>query len=136
MLMERIKVVVRYADGRVIKGYTQDFHPNKPQFHLFTTDSGLSGKAVEVLVEELKAVFFVVDFEGDPQYNEQKQFAEGSQPLGQRLEVTFADGEVLVGSTVGYNPKRPSFFLFPTDPKSNNLRVFVVSTAVKEVRHL
>jgi len=27
--MEKIKVVVRYSDGKLIKGFTQDFFPNK-----------------------------------------------------------------------------------------------------------
>jgi hypothetical protein len=43
---------------------------------------------------------------------------------------------VLVGSTVGYAPQRLGFFLFPVDPKSNNLRVFVISAAVRKVRFL
>jgi hypothetical protein len=32
--MDAVKVVVRYSDGKVIKGYTQDFFPNKDRFHL------------------------------------------------------------------------------------------------------
>ena len=38
------------------------------------------------------------------------------------------DGEVLVGSTLGYDPKRQGFFIFPADPKSNNVRVYIVSS--------
>ena len=134
--MERLKIVVRYADGRTVKGHTQDFAPNKPQFHLFPAAAGPSGEAVTVLVKELKAVFFVKDFEGNPQYKEQKQFAEGARPSGRKVEVTFADGEVLVGSTMGYDPQRPGFFLFPADHETNNLRVFVVSAAASKVRNL
>jgi hypothetical protein len=52
------------------------------------------------------------------------------------MEVTFKDGEVLVGTTLGYDPSRPGFFIFPADPKSNNIRVFAVATAVKKVRFL
>jgi hypothetical protein len=134
--MERLKIVVRYADGRTVKGHTQDFAPNKPQFHLFPAAAGPTGEAVTVLVKELKAVFFVKDFDGNPQYNEQKQFAEGGRPSGRKVEVTFADGEVLVGSTMGYDPQRPGFFLFPADPATNNLRVFVISVAASKVRNL
>ena len=32
--MEPVKVVVRYLNGKVIKGVTQDFSPNKDRFHL------------------------------------------------------------------------------------------------------
>jgi hypothetical protein len=52
------------------------------------------------------------------------------------VEVTFADGEILVGSTMGYDPNRQGFFLFPVDPKSNNMRVYAVCSAVKQVRNL
>jgi len=134
--MERLKIVVRYADGRTVKGHTQDFAPNKPQFHLFPATAGPLGEAATVFVKELKAVFFVKDFEGNPQYHEQKQFAEGGRPAGRKVEVTFADGEVLVGSTMGYDPQRPGFFLFPADPETNNLRVFVISAAASKVRNL
>lgn len=144
--MERIKVIARYADGRVVKGYTQDFHPNKPRFHLLPIDAESSGKsvevqvkdlkAIEVSVEELKSVFFVADFAGNPEYNELKEFTEGNRYIGRKVEVTFADGEVIVGTTMGYDPRRPSFFLFPADPKSNNQKVFVISSAVTKVRYL
>lgn len=133
---ERIKVVAHYADGRVIKGYTQDFYPNKPHFHLFPAVAEPSGKAIEVQVQDLKAVFFVRDFAGNPSYNERKEFAEGERPIGRKVEVTFRDGEVLVGTTVGYDPKRSGFFFIPADPKSNNLKVFAVAAAVTNVRFL
>ncbi len=130
--MGATRVVARYADGRVIKGFTQDFYPNKDRFHLIIDDN-----TVEVLVRRLKAVFFVRDFSGDSRHQERKGYLQGENPGGVKLEVTFADGEVLVGSTpLGYDPKRQGFFVTPADPGSNNLRVFVVSSAVKGVRQL
>lgn len=134
--LEQGKIVVRYADGRVLKGYSRDFYPNKPHFHLFPADAGLSDKAVEVRISDLKAVFFVRDFAGDPSYNERKEFAEGERPPGRKVQVTFKDGEVLVGSTLGYDPHRPGFFFIPADPKSNNRKVFAVTTAVTNVQFL
>ncbi len=133
--MERIKVVVRYRDGRVLKGLTQDFFPNKNSFHLFLADSP-SAKPIEVLIKELKAVFIVKDFMGNPQYNERKEYLDGEKPFGRKVEVTFEDGEVMVGSTMTYHHNPSSFFLFPVDPKSNNARVFVILSAVKQVRYL
>jgi len=47
--------------------------------------------------------------------------------------VSFKDGEVLIGSIVSYDPNRQGFFLFPADSQSNNLKVFVVSSAVSKV---
>jgi len=81
-------------------------------------------------------LFFVRDFHGNPSYDEQKYFPEEKRPIGRKVEVTFKDGEVLVGTTVGYDPLRPAFFLYPADPRSNNLRVFAISAAVKEVRYV
>lgn len=133
---ERLKIVAHYADGRVVKGYSQDFFPNKPHFHLFPAFGEPTDKAIEVRIQELKAVFFVRDFAGNPSYNERKGFAEGERPPGRKVEVTFRDGEVLVGTTLGYDPKRLGFFFIPADPKSNNLKVFAVSAAVTNVRFL
>jgi len=134
--MEPRKVVVRYADGRIVKGSTLDFFPNKPSFHLFPVGTAPPGKAIEVAIHELKAVFFVRDFAGRPEYQERKQFGEKERPPGRKVEVTFKDGETLVGYTVGYDPQRPGFVLFPADPQSNNLSVFVVFTSVQKVRDL
>jgi len=134
--MEPTKVIVRYANGTVVKGFTQNFSPNKDLFHLTPADKTSSG-TIEIFVKRLKAVFMVRDFFGNPQYNERKKYIQGEKPSGLKLEVTFADGEVMVGSTqLGYDPKRQGNFIIPADPKSNNIRVFVVSSAVKNVRQL
>jgi len=133
--MEKVKIVIRYSDGRVIKGFTQDFFPTKELFHLTPLDNP-SGGSIEVSMKDLKAIFMVVDFVGHPQYRERKKYVEGEKPSGRKVEVTFIDGEVLVGSTLGYDPKRQGFFIFPADPKSNNIRVYVVSSCVEKVRYL
>jgi len=133
--MEPIKVVVRYVDGRVVKGTTQDFFPNKDRFHL-RSDTTASEEPAEVLIRDLKAVFFVKDFDGKPGYNERKEYNNGDKAQGRKVEILFVDGEKLVGSTLGYDPNRLGFFLFPVDPESNNMRVFAVTAAVKSVRYI
>jgi hypothetical protein len=133
--VEPAKVVARYIDGKRVKGFSQDFFPNKDRLHVYPAAKP-SGDAVEVLLKELKAIFFVKDFAGNYMYNERKEYIQGEKPSGRKVEVTFKDGEVLVGSTLGYDPSRPGFFIFPADPKCNNIRVFAVSTAIKKVRFL
>jgi len=133
--MDPVKVVVHYLKGKILKGFTQDFFPNKDRFHLYPAGKP-SGDSVEVILKELKALFFVHDFIGNRMYQEHKKYMEEEQPQGRKIEVTFADGEMMVGSTLGYDPKRPGFFIFPADPKSNNMRIFAVSSAVKKVRYL
>jgi hypothetical protein len=131
--MESAKVVARYVDGKRVKGFSQDFFPNKDSFHIYSTAKS-SGEAVEILIKDLKAIFFVQDFTGDSLYHERKEYLPGDKASGRKIEVTFKDGEVLVGTTLGYDPNRPGFFIFPADPKGNNIRVFAVSTEVKKVR--
>ena len=133
--MEPIKVVAHYANGKVIKGFTGDFSPNKNLFHFFPATAP-KGEAMEVWVKDLKGVFFVRDFTGDSQYNEQKIFLDGEKGHGRKLEVKCIDEELLVGLTLGYDPSRKGFFVFPADPNSNNISVFVVSSAVKKFRYL
>jgi hypothetical protein len=62
--------------------------------------------------------------------------AAGERAQGRLMEVTCKDGEVIVGTTTGYDPIRPGFFLFPIDPSANNARVFIVTSAVKAARFL
>jgi hypothetical protein len=75
----------------------------------------------------------VRDFAGDPSH---KELADGSQRPGKKVEVTFSDGEKIVGFTVAYNPKNPGFFMQPAHDASNNERIFVVNRNVKQVRVL
>ena len=130
----RAKVVARYRNGRIIKGFCHDFFMNKDRFHLFPPDN--PWQSMGVVMRDLKAVFFVRDFIGDSKYNEKKAYVEGDQPRGHQVEVTFADGEIIVGSTMSYGPNREGFFIVPADPKSNNLKVYALATAVQRIRRL
>jgi hypothetical protein len=124
------KVVVRYRDGRILRGYTCDFNVSRPQFH-FSLEP-VSGDSLMVPLTQLKALFFVRDFAGDPTYKEQKVFT--APPQGRTLEVTFDDGEVLLGSTLSYQPEAHGFIVHPADKNGNNIRVFVSSAAVRHVQ--
>ena len=73
------------------------------------------------------------DFKGDPTRKESSQFSAARPALGRKLRVVFADGEVMVGTTQGYQPDRPGFFLFPADAGSNNERCFVITAATRKV---
>jgi hypothetical protein len=123
------RIVARFADGRTLKGTTQDFAPAKDAFHVIQSEGG--ARPVKVMLADLKALFFVKDVIGNAQCHESKEFTRAGP--GKRLQVTFADGEVLVGATQAYQPDRPGFFMVPADPQSNNDRVYVVSTAVRSV---
>jgi Family of unknown function (DUF6982) len=131
------KIVVQYADGRVLTGYTADLSPDKPVFHMLGDPPAATGAVAEVSMKDLKAVFFVRDFKGHPQRTDRKPFAPDERPpVGRKVEVAFHDGEVLVGHMSGYQAERPAFFLTPADPGSNNLRMLVVARAVSSVKFL
>jgi hypothetical protein len=127
------KVVARFADGRILKGITADFFQNKEIFHLRPASAPESEKPMEVNIKDLKALFFVRDFSGKPQHVEKKEFDPGQPTPGKKIRVTFKDGESLVGTTTGYQPGRPGFFLVPADSGSNTERCFVISAATRNV---
>jgi small nuclear ribonucleoprotein (snRNP)-like protein len=130
------KIVVRYQDGRILKGTTGDFLPAKPLFHLMVADAPPGAKPVEITVAELKAVFFVHDLVGNPSRKEVLEFHVGKPAVGRKIQVEFKDGEKLVGTTQGYDPSRAGFFVVPVDAASNNQRCFVVIRATKAVTFL
>jgi hypothetical protein len=134
--IEPVKVIAHYVNGKVLKGYTRDFSPDKQIFRISPSIDKPSKEGTKIQMLDLKALFFVRDFVGNPLYNEQKHFPQDKQFLGRKIELTFKDDEVLVGTTVRYAPQRLGFFLFPVDPKSNNFRVFVISAAVRKIRVL
>jgi hypothetical protein len=126
------KVVARYVDGRLVKGYTFDFGPSQPRFHVFEQPTA-SGPSTQVLVRELKAVFFVRDLVGNPARRDGQKFPSGDAAVGPHVEIRFRDGEVIVGTADSPTTDPLGFFLIPADPESNNLRVYVVAAATRVV---
>jgi hypothetical protein len=127
------KVVVRYLDGKVQKGTTEDFFPNRPSFHLRPLGGG---DGIEVRARELKAVFFVKDFGGNSGRRDASGFERATPDVsrGKPIAVHFKDGEFLCGYTLTYLPDRTGFFITPADPGTNNLRVYVLTHAARQVR--
>jgi len=123
------RVIARFLDGSLIRGTTFDFASTKTSFHV---DDGTGTRVVDIA--DLKALFFVRDFGGNPNYQESKVF--GSRGQGRRVEVTFSDGEAILGTTLNYRPDGQGFMVIPADPGANNTRIFVVTTALRRVRFL
>jgi len=128
------KIVIRYADKRIQKGITTDFSQGKENFHVTPVGSKPGDKPLDVRINELKAVFFVKDFDGNPDYEDRKDFEEGKSVIGRKIRVLFKDGEVIVGTTMGYQPDRSGFFVIPVDARSNIERCFVVTRATSDVK--
>jgi hypothetical protein len=126
-------VVARYLDGRVLKGVTRDFSPNRPMFHLDLEDGRA---AVELRFKQLKALFFVKALEGDPSRQDVRGFVEGPAETsqGKKIAVRFRDGEFICGYTLSWSPDREGFFLFPADAAANNQRIFVITGSTLEIK--
>jgi hypothetical protein len=130
------KVVARYQDGRLLKGFTIDFIPEAEVFHLLLVTSTQGSAPVAVRLAELKALFFVREFQGRPDYSDRKEFDPARPPAGRKVRVIFKDGELILGTTPEYQPGHLGFFVVPADPKSNIERCFVVSSATRDVTFL
>jgi len=132
-MAELTRVVARFADGKVLKGSTQDFFPNRPSFHLLPADGGAS---VEIRCKQLKALFFVKTFEGNRTRKDIPGFvsAPPETAQGKKIAVRFRDNELLCGYSLSYTPDREGFFVFPADAAGNNTRVYVVTAACAEVK--
>lgn len=132
--MAQNKIVVHFVDGRILRGQTGDFLPTKERFHLSPAEPTPQAKPLEVLVADLKAIFFVKEFRTSPHLHPHRQGFDPSRPVvGRKIRVVFRDGEILEGTTQGYDPRRPGFFVVPADPASNNERCFVVSGSTRNV---
>ena len=124
------KVVVKFKDNSIAKGQTNNFLPNKTSFHL----QQLEGGPIEVHIEDLKAIFFVKNYDGDKDHK--KTYNDKVPGGGRRIQVKFLDGETITGYTTGYSQDRPGFYIVPSDINGNNERIFVVKTATEKVEML
>ncbi|MDA8078705.1 MAG: hypothetical protein M0Z79_07160 [Nitrospiraceae bacterium] len=137
---DREKSVVRFSDGKVLKGYLRDFSPQATDA-IFEEETG---DIHTIRIDDLKAVFFVKSFEGNHAYKDKKIYGI-SHNRGHRVFIKFKDGESLVGFLDGSVPwekgfflsKRDNatkgFFLYPADSNVNNIRIFVVAASVSDV---
>ena len=129
------QLVLKYQDGSIMKGWVDNFNPNKEIFFLHPLKEYSEKEKIDVKLKDLKAVFFVKDFVGDSDYQEIRAFKgyQGNMPTEQLLIVYFKDGERLYGTTYSYNPTKIGFFVYPIDHKDNNIRIFVILDATKKV---
>ena len=127
------RIVVHHSDGSVSKGFTHDFMPNKDLFHMVPMDAPVDFKPIAIKIQGLKAIFFVKNFKGNNLYRDKQDFISSKPAMGRKIKVVFRDGEILIGTTQGYETGRPGFFLTPADPQSNNERCFIVKPATRAV---
>ncbi len=122
------KVIVRTRDGTVIPGFA-----NEDRIKKTLTIINQQGKEETFSMDKLKAVFFVKDFQGNPEYDEIKFLNKQSVSSMIWVRVEFFDGEVLEGKILNTLEllSSPGFYLSPSDQDTNNKRVYVVKSSLK-----
>jgi hypothetical protein len=130
------KVIAHYRDGRIVKGHTSDFTPGQDWFSLAPLDYTIGGKPSQIRIPDLKGIFFVHNFMGDPTYTKINTFTINPNLSGSRVKVTFRDGEVLQGIAPEPTSDRAGFIVIPADKFSNNKRCYVVRAAIREVEEV
>jgi hypothetical protein len=127
-------IVARYRDGRMAKGSTTDFFPDRALFHVQVP--GQPG-TLPVKVADLKAVFFVKSLAGNKLHVSPREFGAPDPPghsKGKRITVLFQDGEIIIGHVLSYTTGRQGFFVIPYDGGDNNIRVYVLTASTKTVK--
>jgi hypothetical protein len=134
--MLRKKVVVKYQNGEIIKGWVEAFQPDRDTFIFYPLVESGQGERFEINFDSLKAVFFVKDFIGDKNYKKVRTFDVELKitPSQRKLIVNFKDGENLYGTSLTYGRYKVGFFVYPVDLKDNSDRIFVVHSAVESIR--
>src|SRR5262245_5576921 len=126
------KIVVHMRDGAIHKGITHDFEPSRPTFHLLPAEGG--GGPIRIKLDAMKARFYVKDYIGNRDYVARKQF-DAARLRGRKAVVHFLDGEEIWGTVAAEDEEQGlGFFFFPADQNDNNIRIFVIRTALKELR--
>lgn len=141
------KVVLRYG-SEVIKGYlepggafgTRDGHSANPvgTYESIRIQRAGSESSEELPTQNVKAIFYVRNFEGDSEHEALHFYTQAPTADGIWLRIEFTDGEVMEG--IVENGVRylvdPGFYLRPTDPQDNNELVYVFKNWIKDHRVL
>jgi len=134
--MLKKKVVIKYQNKEIVKGWIEDFRPDRESFLLFPLIEYSAEERIEIKFASLKAVFFVKNFIGDKNYKKVRTFDVDLKitPSQRKLIVNFLDAEHLYGTSHSYGRYKVGFFVYPIDPKDNSDRIFVIHKAIKSVR--
>ena len=124
-------VVARHLDGRLVKGRTEDFRPERDTFHVEKEDGS---SITRVRVGELKALFFVKSLDGDRNHTDHKRFqTQEIEFVGTKTWIEFVDGEKLAGWAGPMEQDDVGFYILPTDRNSNLEKAFVVNSSLKQI---
>jgi hypothetical protein len=141
------KVVIQFGT-RTVKGYLESPAWNTIEELLsgapLSTPETLrvrlfeSNAVEEISINDVKAIFYVHNFDGDANHKEMSFYGKSPIVHGIWMRVQFLDGEVIEG--IVHNSIRylldPGFFLVPTHPGSNNKLIYVSKSQLIDHRVL
>jgi len=113
--MKPSQVVVKFLDGRLQKGWIDDFRPQSGKVVIKSAE----GKN-EIILSGLKAIFFLREPTAIPVRE------ETLKPGGTKVQVLFADGEEITGYTYAFKHQEEGFFLYPILKMDSNERIYVI----------
>lgn len=126
--MELRKVVLRYGDGRVAPAFSPLFEEGSDSLPTV----GLEGAPVFVSLSELKALFFVRTFSGNPSYDAPREAGEAHAGGARLVLLRFRDGERMLGEVGALADLSRGFYFTILDPEDNNLLVYVNPQSLAE----
>jgi hypothetical protein len=125
------KIVVHMKDGAIHKGITQDFDPGRENFHVLPAEGG--GIPRKVRLDSMKALFWVKDYIGNRDFVARRAFNDSGKQARHAI-ACFTDGEEIWGTLEGQTEQGAGFYFFPADKDDNNVRIFIIRSALKELR--
>ena len=129
------KIVVHMKDGTIHKGVTHDFAAGLSSFHLLPAEGG--GIPKRITTDDMKALFYVKDYIGNRDFVARKAF-QAAKAEDARAIVKFADGEEIWGylGEGAEDGANVGFFFFPADEDDNNIRIYVIRSALRELERV
>lgn len=146
-VVEERKVVVKLRSGEVVKGHVSvpRVHASDPFYdskqnrkEALTVRLLSSNESVEIPLSEVKAVFFVKSFRGDPKRKDLRFYSNGPAVGTIWAEIRFSDNEV-IEATIENSVQHlmgDGFLLHPSDRESNNVLIYVNKSAIATYRVL
>jgi len=127
------KVVIQTRDKKIYRGFSKSEFISESNVKIIDA----KGDQREMPLESLKAVFFVRDFDGNPEYDVVRFLNPNTKnPRWIIAEVHFKDGEVVEGRVRNNFEflNDPGFYLWPSDEIGNTELMYLVKEAVKGFR--
>ncbi len=126
------QVVGKCRDGRLIRGYTNDFSPLTPYLHISPTPYAEGSEFVSMV--HLDALFFGRDTDRRDSDDVELSGPDVVPANGRRVAIPLPNGTEIIGSARSYSRSGSGFFVDSLDEDSGTFRVFVTAGGIRSVR--